>query len=84
MIALLCAHNLCTQVGHLLGLLHTFETGQVPCDPDSANDEVEDTPVSTNAPGVVVKPCNPTHNTCPTLPGFDPVDNHMVSNCQGG
>ncbi len=55
------------EVGHYLGLYHTFQGGCT--DP---NDDVSDTPACELSYG---KP-PPTTNTCPS-PGFDPVHNYM-------
>jgi len=55
------------EIGHYLGLLHTFQGG---C---ADEDLVEDTPAEASpafgCPGVV--------DSCPADPGFDPVDNFM-------
>ena len=61
------------EVGHWLGLLHTYEGNS--CDPSNPNDYVADTPqqafASTGCPS------NPAPDTCPFLPGNDPVHNYM-------
>ena len=69
------------EVGHSLGLLHTFNYG---CDIDSHGDYVSDTPTHTSANNV----CDYTVDTCPDDFGNDPVDNVMNyvygSECQMG
>lgn len=58
------------EVGHYLGLLHTFQDG---CSPN--NDYVADTPQEDN--GSNIYNCNNT-DTCPNDPGMDPVHNFMT------
>ncbi|KAM3564082.1 hypothetical protein ARSEF4850_002021 [Beauveria asiatica] len=55
------------EVGHWLGLLHTFQGG---CSKN--NDYVADTPALINHWS-----CNKTADTCPDMPGLDPVNNFM-------
>jgi hypothetical protein len=55
------------EVGHWLGLFHTYENG---C--DGVGDEVEDT-TPEGSPG---RGCEP-EDTCPDSSGFDPVENFM-------
>ena len=57
------------EVGHWLGLYHTFEGGCFP-----PGDEVSDTP-SESSPNF--GPANPARDTCPTDPGKDPTTNFM-------
>jgi len=57
------------EVGHWLGLYHTFENG---C--RQPGDRVADTPGQHD--GNAVAACRPTLNTC-TAPGRDPVHNYM-------
>ncbi|KAK3182618.1 hypothetical protein K4F52_006068 [Lecanicillium sp. MT-2017a] len=56
------------EVGHWLGLIHTFEGG---C---SGGDLVDDTPAMEDT-GYGV--CEEGQNTCPGQPGLDPVRNYM-------
>ena len=56
------------EVGHWLGLYHTFQGG---C--SITNDEVADTPAHTD----VVGTCQAGLDTCPTRAGLDPIDNFM-------
>lgn len=56
------------EVGHFLGLYHTFQGGCT-----SPGDEVDDTPphqMNTGCP-------DPNPDTCPGLPGLDPIHNYM-------
>ncbi|KAK8247034.1 metalloprotease 1 precursor [Phyllosticta capitalensis] len=66
------------EVGHWLGLLHTFEGG-CNADPVHGGDYVADTPAqaSTN-----YSDCTLGRDSCPTLAGRDPIFNHMsYSSC---
>jgi hypothetical protein len=55
------------EIGHYLGLFHTFEGGCI-----APGDEVDDTPFE----GEPAFGCPIGRNTCPQ-PGFDPVQNYM-------
>jgi hypothetical protein len=57
------------EVGHWMGLMHTFEGG---CDGD--NDKVFDTPAE-NFDGNFE--CTPGRDSCPNQEGLDPVHNYM-------
>jgi hypothetical protein len=56
------------EVGHYLGLYHTFQGGCTP-----PGDEVDDTPYHTVNFGCP----SPFTNTCPIQPGYDPIHNYM-------
>jgi Ricin-type beta-trefoil lectin domain-like/Calx-beta domain/Pregnancy-associated plasma protein-A len=59
------------EVGHWLGLFHTFEGG---C--NQTNDQVDDTPAHISQ---FVGECpSPAPDTCNTLPGTDPIHNYMT------
>ncbi|KAF4988153.1 hypothetical protein FDECE_15169 [Fusarium decemcellulare] len=60
------------EVGHWLGLDHTFENG---C--DEPGDGVDDTPAEAEPVGFEACP-EPGRDTCPDQPGLDPVDNYMT------
>jgi hypothetical protein len=57
------------EVGHWLGLYHTFEGGCFP-----PGDEVADTPFEASPN---FGPANPTRDTCPNDSGSDPTTNYM-------
>ena len=74
------------QLGHWLGLYHVFqntifEENADPCDPANQNDYVDDTPtMQDNTKALFPKiPCRALTDidTCPDLPGVDPVYNVM-------
>ena len=58
------------EVGHYLGLLHTFENG---C--NAPGDYVNDTPYQDDGNNIYT--CNPNLDTCPNQLGIDPVHNYM-------
>ncbi|CEJ93601.1 Putative Metalloprotease MEP1 [[Torrubiella] hemipterigena] len=57
------------EIGHWLGLYHTFEGG---C--DAENDLVDDTPATTGDDYT----CSKKTDTCPGMPGLDPIYNYMA------
>jgi hypothetical protein len=76
------------EVGHWLGLYHTFQNtgedeGADPCSPENGNDYVADTPVQ-SASSQDLYECSLTFyageelpDSCPDLAGSDPVFNYM-------
>jgi len=58
------------EVGHYLGLLHTFDNG---C--NAPGDYVNDTPYQDDGNNIYT--CNPNLDTCPNQLGSDPVHNYM-------
>jgi Pregnancy-associated plasma protein-A len=69
LISRLFSQLLVHEVGHWLGLAHTFEGG---C--DAPGDGIADTPAEAKEHYTCD---NPTRDSCPNDPGFDPVYNHM-------
>ena len=63
------------EIGHFLNLLHTFNPNCF-----SQGDLVSDTPSQSEPIGNIQGACpSPYPDTCPSLPGRDPIDNIMVS-----
>ncbi|KAI8475623.1 MAG: hypothetical protein J3K34DRAFT_403887 [Monoraphidium minutum] len=62
--------NLVHEVGHWLGLEHTFH--RETCDPDEGGDEIDDTPQE----GEPAFRCEPS-DSCPLQNGTDPINNYM-------
>lgn len=58
------------EVGHFLGLRHLWGDG------NCLTDYVDDTPFSSSANNAHYV-CNPTQDSCPTMPGVDMVRNYM-------
>ncbi|KID85650.1 metalloprotease MEP1 [Metarhizium guizhouense ARSEF 977] len=64
------------EVGHWFGLFHTFQGG---CEASSGGDLVDDTPAHA-APRTASDyqcPAGSNIDTCPSLPGLDPLHNYM-------
>ncbi|EQB49515.1 hypothetical protein CGLO_11140 [Colletotrichum gloeosporioides Cg-14] len=67
------------ETGHWPGLYHTFQGG---CKSD--DDQVEDTPQQDLRKNFL-KTCDAKQNSCPLLPGYDPVRNYMTyTGCSDG
>jgi hypothetical protein len=61
------------EIGHYLGLYHTFE---LEC--KSPGDSVADTPYHADPTyGLIIYSCDSPRNTCTNLPGDDPIHNYM-------
>lgn len=68
------------EVGHWLGLFHTFNSPKDIEDAtgcDGPGDYVDDTPAEAYPVGGDTCP-EPGRDTCPGLPGLDPIDNYMT------
>jgi Pregnancy-associated plasma protein-A len=74
-------HTATHEVGHWLGLFHTFYPGEAPGGPtgcEGEGDHVADTPAHDlfSDPGAVTGPCGEGSDSCPA-PGADPIHNFM-------
>ena len=59
------------EVGHWFGLLHTFQDNT--CNPSDSGDFMNDTPQES----ISTSGCPTGKNSCPNLPGNDPISNYM-------
>jgi Pregnancy-associated plasma protein-A len=65
------------EVGHWLGLLHTFSKGLKNQECAAPGDHVADTPYETKPSGTNMSFCR-ERDTCPQQPGMDPIHNFMT------
>ncbi|KAJ3475098.1 hypothetical protein NLG97_g9577 [Lecanicillium saksenae] len=68
--------TLAHEVGHWLGLLHTFEGNSCEGDGDYIDDTPYELPIYT-IPHFENLQCPADLDTCPDQPGYDPIDNYM-------
>jgi hypothetical protein len=65
------------EVGHWFGLVHTFQVNSPylsdPCNVNNPNDYIADTPTQYSATTF----CPSFRDSCPDLPGYDPIQNYM-------
>ncbi|KAF7298717.1 Metalloprotease [Mycena indigotica] len=61
------------EVGHWAGLYHTFNEGDLQGTCNGSSDEVDDTPAQRSP----TSGCPARADTCPSLPGDDPIHNYM-------
>jgi hypothetical protein len=78
------------ETGHWLGLYHTFQNANPeadPCSPSNTGDIIGDTPVQASDTQAIISDCTiflgsdpePFPDSCPDLPGLDPVFNFVRS-----
>lgn len=68
------------EIGHWLGLLHTFRGNR--CDASNLNDLVNDTPQQLSSANFCSECCVSGRDSCPLLPGLDPANFMDYSVCR--